>query len=211
MVRIGDGAKLAPRMGTGKRMAELRKTGFVGEIVWLGHIPVDGGSLRSSSRDRLDLQFGGVEGERHHGLQRPSCARVTNLYPRGTQIVNSRQLSILSAEELAAIATAMGLSDLDPGLLGASMVLRGIGDFSHVPPASRLQAPSGAVVTVDLENGPCVFPGREIEAEFPGHGKLFKPAARNRRGVTAWVECPGVLALGDRLCLFVPDQAAWSP
>ncbi len=88
------------------------------------------------------------------------------------------------------------------------MVLRGITDFSHIPPSSRLQAPSGAVLTVDLENGPCVFPGREIEAEAPGFGNRFKPAARNRREITAWVEFPGALAIGDRLRLFVPDQPA---
>ena len=62
-----------------------------------------------------------------------------------------------------------------------------------------------------MENRPCNLPGREIEAEAPGHGKAFKAAAQNRRGVTAWVERPGSLALGDSLTLFIPDQRAWAP
>jgi len=74
-----------------------------------------------------------------------------------------------------------------------------------------LQGPTGVTVTVDLENRPCVLPGREIEAEKPGHGKRFKKAAEGRRGVTAWVERPGEIGIGDNLKLFVPDQQPWSP
>ena len=192
-------------------MAGLIETEYRAEVVWLGFVPRDGGSLRAQARERLDLLFGGVSGEQHEGIQRPSCSRVTNLYEKGTAITNTRQLSILGAEELEGIAQEMGLEELDPGLLGASMILRGIPDFTHVPPGSRLQAASGATVTVDLENGPCVLPAREIEAEAPGFGKAFKPAAMDRRGVTAWVERPGTIRLGDMLTLFLPDQRAWAP
>ncbi|MFD3191705.1 MOSC domain-containing protein [Sedimentitalea sp. HM32M-2] len=192
-------------------MAGLKKTELFAEITWLGLVPADSGNLRAEPRQSLDLQFEGLAGERHEGLTRPSCARVTDLYTKGTTIRNTRQLSLLSAEELDMIAADMELATLDPALIGATMVVRGIADFSHIPPATRLQAPSGAVLTVDLENGPCVFPGREIEAEAPGHGKLFKPAAADRRGVTAWVERPGTIKLGDRLRLFLPDQRPWAP
>ncbi|MCB1313816.1 MAG: sulfurase, partial [Sedimentitalea sp.] len=75
----------------------------------------------------------------------------------------------------------------------------------------RLQAPSGATVTVDVENGPCLWPAKEIETEAPGFGKVFKPAATDRRGITAWVERPGRLAIGDAMALFVPHQRAWAP
>lgn len=191
-------------------MPVLEKTEFEGEIVWLGHVPA-GGSLRARKVERLQLGFDGVAGGRHQGALRPSCSRVTNLYERGTEIRNVRQLTLLAAEELEAIAAEMGLATLDPGLLGASAVVRGIPDFTHVPPSSRLQGGSGVTLTVDMENLPCVLPGREIEADLPGKGAAFKPAAAGRRGVTAWVERPGALALGDRLRLFVPAQRPWSP
>ena len=42
-------------------------------------------------------------------------------------------------------------------------------------------------------------------------GKGFKAAAKGRRGVTAWVERPGALVVGDRLRLHIPDQPAWAP
>jgi MOSC domain-containing protein YiiM len=191
-------------------MPTLRQTEFAGEVVWLGHVPA-GETVRAGTVPHLDLNFEGVIGTRHEGATRPSCVRVRNLYTEGTTIRNVRQLTILSTEELAKIAGKMGLDDVDPALLGVSIVVHGIPDFTHVPPASRLQGPSGVTLTTDTENRPCIFPGREIEADEPGHGKLFKPAAKGLRGVTAWVERPGKLALGDALKLFVPDQRGWAP
>ncbi len=191
-------------------MPFLRETEYAGEVIWLGHVPA-GQSLRAEPVETLQLDFDGVRGERHEGLNRASCVRVKNLYPQGTEIRNVRQLSVLSAEELAGIATEMGLDDLDPSYLGASIVVKGIPDFSHVPPSSRLQADNGATITVDMENAPCVLPGREIEQDHSGHGAAFKPAAKRRRGVTGWVERPGSLRIGDKMRLFVPDQPIWQP
>lgn len=191
-------------------MPFLRETEYAAEVIWLGNVPA-GGSLRAEPVSELEFGFDGVKGERHEGLNRASCVRVKNLYPKGTEIRNVRQLSVLSVEELDKIARDMGLDRLDPCHLGASIVLRGIPDFSHIPPSSRLQATNGLTITIDMENAPCILPGREIEADQPGHGAAFKPAAQGRRGVTGWIERPGRLTLGDRLRLFVPDQQTWAP
>jgi len=191
-------------------MPTLRETEYQAEVVWLGHVP-SGKSLRAGAVDALDLDFSGDKGARHEGVNRASCVRVKNLYPQGTEIRNVRQLSVLSAEEMDTIAAEIGLEQLDPAFLGASIVLRGIPDFTHVPPSSRLQIDGGLTITIDMENRPCVLPGREIEADLPGHGAGFKPAAQGRRGVTAWVERPGPSKLGDRMRLFVPDQRGWAP
>lgn len=191
-------------------MPVLHETEFTGEIVWLGQVPA-GQSIRAKAVKTLSLGFAGVAGERHEGENRPSCVRMRNLYPQGTEIRNVRQLSVLSEEEVQATATEMGLETLDPSYLGVSILLRGIPDFTHVPPSARLQGPDGATITVDMENRPCVIPGREVEADLPGHGAAFKSSAKGRRGVTAWVERPGTLNLGDPMKLFVPDQRAWAP
>ena len=191
-------------------MPALKATSHHAEITWLGLVPDRKRQLESTPCDTLSLRFDGVAGEAHGGLTRPSCSRVLGLYPRNTPIRNTRQVSILSAEELALIARDMGLPDLDPALLGATMVLRGLPDFSHLPSGSRLLAASGACVTVDMENRPCTLPARPIERAHPGFGARFKPAAQGRRGVTAWVEAEGQIALGDRLRLFIPDQPAWA-
>ncbi len=191
-------------------MTVLRKTEFTGEIIWMGQVPA-GAGLQAVPVAHLDLGFEGIAGERHEGSLRPSCVRVKTLYPKGTEIRNVRQLTILSEEELALIAADMGLARLDPAHLGASIVLRGIPDFTFIPPNTRLQGPDGATLTVDMENRPCVLPGREIEADHTGYGAKFKPAAENRRGITAWVEHPGRLAVGQTLSVFVPNQRPWAP
>ncbi|UOA26638.1 MOSC domain-containing protein [Pseudosulfitobacter sp. DSM 107133] len=196
-------------------MPALKPTSFTARITWLGRNtnPADSsvpGALRSEPLESVAATLEGFEGEVHSGFSRLSCSRVTSQHPRGTEIGNARQLSILSAEELALIAQKMGVDAIDPGLLGASMVVEGIPDFSHIPPSSRLQGPSGATLVVDMQNRPCILPGREIETDMPGLGKLFKPAARNLRGVTAWVERAGAFSVGDTLVLHIPDQMVWA-
>ncbi len=191
-------------------MPALEPTDRYATITWLGRVSDRGAKLASDPVDALELTFAGVEGEAHSGLTRPSCSRVLLQYPRDTTIRNVRQLTVLSSEELAAIAAEMGLERLEPGFVGASVVIAGIPDFTHVPPSSRLQSESGATITIDMENQSCNLPGREIEAAHPGFGKSFKTAAAGRRGVTAWVEREGRFVVGERLRLHVPGQRAWA-
>jgi hypothetical protein len=191
-------------------MPALVPTAFIGRITWLGLVPDRARGLVAQAADRLDLRFDGPQGETHGGLTRLSCSRVTGLYPKNTVIRNVRQLSVLGAEDLAAIASAMGVETLDPALVGASLVIEGIPDFSHLPPSSRLQAEGGATLVVDMENRPCTLPAKPIEAALPGHGRAFKPAAAGRRGITAWVEREGTLTLGEAVRLHVPDQPVWA-
>lgn len=192
-------------------MPALLPTDHVATITWLGRVPGRAAGLASVPLDVLAASFAGIEGEAHSGLTRPACVRVSAQYPAGTEIRNVRQLSILSAEEIATVAAKMGVESLDPAWLGASMVLEGISDFSHVPPSSRLQTETGATLVVDMENRPCIYPGRVIEAALPGTGAAFKAAAKGLRGVTAWVEREGMFRIGDRVRLHIPDQPAWRP
>ena len=122
----------------------------------------------------------------------------------------SAQLSILSAEEMAEVAAEMGLEAMDYAWVGASLVLEGIPDLTHLPPSSRLQGPDGVTLVVDMENLPCQEPAVTIEKARPGQGKTFKRAAEGKRGVTAWVEREGTLRLGDEIRLHIPAQRPWA-
>ena len=193
-------------------MPALIPTEYYGTITWMGRVlNRDDQPIAAEPITEMPLSLAGYEGEFHAGLTRPSCSRVLGQYPRDTTIRNTRQLTLVSAEELAGIAAALSLPMLNPAWLGASVVVEGIPDFSHLPPGSRLQSDTGTTLTVDLMNGPCQFPAMTIEAAKPGHGKGFKPAAEGRRGLTAWVEREGTLKLGDRLRLHRPEQRAWAP
>lgn len=192
-------------------MPALLPTSYRGKIVWLGRVADSVADLRSEAQEVMEITFGGMADDCHNGRTRPSCSRVLAQHPRGTEIANTRQFSIVSVEELALIAAEMGLEAIDPQWVGASIVVEGIADFTHVPPSSRLQNEAGATLVVDMENRPCVLPARVIEAEKPGYGKAFKAAANARRGVCAWVEREGELRVGDVLALHIPDQRIWAP
>lgn len=192
-------------------MSCLLKSEYSGTITWLGRVLTPKDSIRSEALNTVETTFDGIVEESHSGATRPSCLRVTMLHPKSTEIRNTRQLSILSAEENAEIAASIGLEQLDPSWLGASIVISGVPDFTHIPPGSRLQTAAGTTLTVDLENAPCNWPAKEIEADRPGHGKAFRSAAKGRRGITAWVERPGPLSIGDTVNLFIPTQRTWQP
>ena len=136
-------------------MPALKPTDYYGTITWLGHMTerkepaIDGVQV-----SQLDLSFDGITGVPYGGRTRAACSRVTSQHPKGTEIANVRQLSIVSAEDLAAIAAQIDLSELDPTWLGATIVVEGISDFSHIPPASRLQSEGGTTLVVDMENRP---------------------------------------------------------
>lgn len=146
-------------------MPALVPTAHVATITWLGRNADRRAALASAPLDEMTLTFAGPEGESHGGLTRLSDSRVVAQYARGTPIRNTRQLSILSEEELDGIAAAMGLDRLDPAWLGASMVVAGIPDFSHVPPSSRLvgEGQGAAALVIDMENRACTLPAPVID------------------------------------------------
>ncbi len=191
-------------------MSVVKPTKYIGKITWLGGVRSTKGPLWAEPVAQVLAEFGGMAGEVHEGMTAPSCVRMTAQYPQGTPVRNTRQFSVLGAEEMALIAADMGLADLSPSLIGASMVISGIPDFSHIPPGSRLLSTSGAALVVNLNNRPCTFPAKGIEAAHPGHGARFKPAAFGRRGIVAWVEREGMLRVGDDIRLHVPEQRPWA-
>ena len=191
-------------------MQALVPTGYAGRIRWIGRVADRDKTLAAEPLQEVEVSYAGIAGEAHGGLTRPSCSRVVAQYTKGTEIRNVRQFSVLSAEDLAVIAAKMGLERIDPGWVGASLVVEGIPDFTHVPPSARLQGPDGVALVVDMENRPCHLPAKVIDGYAAGFGRRFKQAAEGRRGVTAWVEREGVLRVGDMLRLHIPDQPVWS-
>lgn len=191
-------------------MAILRPTDHYGEITWLGATADSETDIASVPTGPVDLDWGGFPGDCHSGATRPSCVRVRAQYAKGTEIRNVRQISILSEEELAEVAGRLDIPAIRPEWVGANMVIRGIPDFTLVPPNARLIFESGAALTIDMENAPCKYPAEKIEAAHPGHGLAFPKKAVNKRGVTAWVERPGRLEIGAKGRLHIPPQRLWA-
>jgi hypothetical protein len=159
----------------------------------------DGAYLVSEPIEAVEVTLDGLVGDRHAGMTRLADGR-TPFYPRGIEIRNARQVSLVGEEELAELAAALGVPAVEAAWLGANLVLRGLPALSRLPPATRLFFPGDATLVVSDENHPCVYPGKALQARYPEHPRLgarFVPAAQGRRGLVAWVERPGRIATGD--------------
>lgn len=162
----------------------------------------ESGTLVSARVARATVLFGGFEGDKHAGWTRRADARVP-WYRRGTIIRNERQVSIVSSEELAQIALALGVAEVRAEWLGANLELSGVPCLTMLAPRTRLVFASGAVLTVEGENMPCRGPGRAIQQALGIRGieTRFPKAALHLRGIVATVELPGEIAEGDAVTL----------
>jgi hypothetical protein len=118
----------------------------------------DGHYLVSARVPEVRATLEGLEGDRHAGFTRRADARVPQ-YPRGTEIHNSRQVSLVAEEELAAIAANMGVPVIEPEWIGANLVLRGV--IGWVERAGMIRA--GDTVRIDIPDSvPCRVPEMAI-------------------------------------------------
>jgi hypothetical protein len=170
------------------------------------------GSLVSSRKDKILVHLAGIAGDRHYGYTFPSNGRFP-MYPRRTEIANSRQVSIISTEEMQAVSELLGLTEILPEWMGANLIFSGIPALTYLPPSTRLTFQQGAVIIVHGENDPCINVGRIVQAQFPdrqGLDAALVKAAIHRRGVVGWIEHPGMISPGDRVTAEIPDQVLYS-
>jgi hypothetical protein len=188
----------------------ISKAPFKGRIAKLFRSKDRDLGLEKPETDRLNLTLAGIDGDCHAGLTRKSDSRTLQLYQRNTDIRNVRQVTLVSDAELDDIAMAMGIPAIDPEWLGANAVISGIPDLTLLPPSTRLQFPSGATLVVDMENAPCRQVADVIARHYPEPKKGFVASAQNKRGVTAWVECDGVIATGDEIVTWLPPNRLYA-
>lgn len=169
-----------------------------------------GDDFISAAVEALELGFDGIAGDFHAGLTRKAGGREP-WYPRGTEMRNERQVTILASDELAEAASAMGIDRIAPEWIGANIVLEGVPRLSMLPPRTLIFFAGGATLRVDGQNAPCRLSGGAIADHYPERDRTalalsFKDAAKRRRGLVAWVEKPGRVAAGETATVQVPEQ-----
>lgn len=153
--------------------------------------------------EKIDVELGGIPGDRHYGLLRPADSRQ-KIYKRGTLIANRRQISIVSQEDCSLIAERLGLPEIKPEWLGANVLVSGIERLTELPSGTRLVFPDGTGLICEGENLPCIGPGKVIEAmsQVSGIRNKFVPAAKKLRGIVCSVEREGAIAKGDAISVY---------
>ncbi|MBO6716872.1 MAG: MOSC domain-containing protein [Rhizobiaceae bacterium] len=181
---------------------------LLGEVAGVYNAPF--GHFQTREADEIALTFEGVEGDFHAGYTRRSGGREP-WYPRGTEIRNERQLSIVSPVELAEIAKRMEIREVKAEWVGANLSISGVPQLSMLPAGTLLFFQSGVTLKVDAQNGPCRVAGRAVaeNARMPDHeagSLLFPKAAKRLRGLVAWVEKPGTIKRGEQVSVRIPEQ-----
>lgn len=169
-----------------------------------------GGRFQTEAAAELTLGFDGIAGDFHAGTTRRSGGREP-WYPRGTEMRNERQLSIVAADELAIVARRMGLAGLKPEWIGANLVIEGVPRLSMLPAGTLLFFKGGATLKVDGQNAPCRLAGRSVAknagmADIEAGALAFPKAAKRLRGLVGWVEKPGRVLPGEEISVRVPEQ-----
>ncbi len=169
-----------------------------------------GDSFETAACDRLELSLTGIKGDIHAGFSRESGGREP-WYERGTKMRNERQISIISADELAMIARSMGLSKIEPEWVGANLVIDGIPRLSMIPPRTLLFFRGGVTIKVDGQNAPCRVAGAMVAkragmADEQAGALAFPKAAKRLRGLVGWIEKPGVIEAGEDVSVRIPEQ-----
>ncbi len=157
----------------------------------------------------VNLEFGGIAGDRHFGLTSKADSRQP-MYPRGTEILNRRQITIVSVEELAKIAEELNVEEVLPEWLGANLLIQGFPELTQLTMGSRILFPSGAGLICMGENQPCTLPGGEIQKQYQNHEKLsarFVRCGYKRRGIVCAVERPGEIHENDEVQILINDFA----
>jgi len=157
------------------------------------------GVTLSESREKIQCLWDGIKGDRHSGQTKLAGVRERYV-PKGTEILNLRQVSIVSVEELEEIAWRMGIPKVTGADLGANVVLSGIPELTKLPTGTIMKFSEQTLLFVTGENLPCVFPGKNIQARYPDIPKLankFPKIATGQRGLVAMILRPGSIRKSD--------------
>lgn len=164
----------------------------------------------TAPRDSLELTFEGIKGDFHEGITRKSGSREP-WYPRGTEMRNERQITIVAPDEMRRVARAMDITEVRPEWIGANMTIDGIESLSMLPAGTLMFFREGVTLKIDFQNGPCRIAGRVIAenagmADVEAGAMLFPKVAKRLRGLIAWVEKPGIISIGEDVSVRTPEQ-----
>lgn len=179
---------------------------MIGKVIGVGFTPFGGTKSVAQKKIACYLNIG-IKEDSHGGPTRLLDARVDVLSKRKfakQEMLNYRQLSIVSVEESLQILSNLG-KDL-PHILkfgwnGENILIEGISNLSEVGAGHIVLFKDGnsyrnCSLFVTGKNNPCEWPGHNFIPEAP---HTYQKAAMNIRGITAMVFTPGKITPGDQV------------
>lgn len=164
-----------------------------------------------SARDEIQCILTGIVEDKHEGAIRDSSGvREREIFerpkkPERAQVINWRQWSAVSVEEMRLLAHKYGLPETDAvafdlgRLVGANLIVSGIPHFTALPPTSLLVFPECSWITI-AENLPCKGAGEQVEKVYSqAEAKFFAKLALGIRGLVGMVFEGGKVRVGDMI------------
>ena len=124
-----------------------------------------------------------------HGIAGDFHASPINKHKKsGEEEPNTRHLTIVASESVAAVASELGIQ-LPPGSLGENVLVEGMGDLAQIKAGDVLRLGAKVSIKVTSQNRPCATLNVY-------HDNIIK-SFLGRRGITAVVLKTGTIKPGD--------------
>lgn len=171
-------------------------------------ISISPADLPSQPVDEVEVQWEGFVGDKHFGFTK-KAGSGQNPYAKGAEVRNTRQVSIVSREELAEVAGKLDLPAIEPSWVGANLMISGVPDLTQLPSGSRLYFENGVGIVIEGPNMPCTTAGGSLQAQYPDRPDIttaFPKQAMGKRGLVGWVEKPGTIRTGEAVTVRLAED-----
>lgn len=161
----------------------------------------------SKEQDKLLLDWDGIREDRHYGRIKFAGVREEYMH-KGEEMLNLRQISIVSKEELNVIAENLKIDHIEAEDLGANILIEGIKNFTEIPFGSVMKFKYGTVLLLTGDNFPCILPGKELSKREENHliASQFAKKAMHLRGQTALILKSGIIKRNDNIEIVIPKE-----
>ena len=191
------------------KMDWIKPQTFETTVVDLLYTPLDGEPI---STQKLRFFPEGPLGDYHSGLHTLSTVREKKLTPKGSYVLNTRQITLTSQGESEEVAGALGISEITPADLMSNLHLEGLPFLSMLPIGSYVQFHDGRknegrpTLFITGINDPCLIPRQRIDERLgeTGIAKGYEKESYGKRGLLAMVWKPGYVKLGDTARIITP-------
>ncbi len=162
----------------------------------------------SIPKQETEFFYEGIKGDKHWGL----TAMTPTKHPKFTgkiELKNTRQITILSVEELRLVADELKIPEVKPEWLSPNILVSGIPYLTQLPPGTRFYFQDGTILYNEGQNFPCHIIAKIMMEQYPEKeniDKRFLKATADRRGLFSWVEYPGKLSTGDSFEIDLPPR-----
>lgn len=160
--------------------------------------------------DSVAFTYEGMTGDKYYGSVLLGRTHHPELSSGKVLLRNTRQVSIMSEDELEELATELGIAEVRAEWMSANLLISGIPKLSKLPVGTRFYFSGGLTLVNECQNFPCKTTARIVQEQYPnqsGIEAVFIKTAFDRRGLVTWVEYPGILRVGASCEIRLPP--AW--